>query len=110
MKHKVFQPAELLDGISTNHLRREITDAMVEGVKTILVDLQDVTFMNSAALGALVATLKAVRAGGGELYLCSLHHQVHIIFQLTKMDQIFTVYADRQAFEQQSLASTLSTN
>ncbi len=108
MNHQVFQPAELLDGISTNHLRRQITDVMVEGVKTMLVDLQDVTFMNSEAISALVATLKAVRAGGGELYLCSLNHQVHIIFQLTKMDQIFAIYANRQAFEQQVLASSLS--
>ncbi|KAI9133508.1 MULTISPECIES: STAS domain-containing protein [Acaryochloris] len=100
MSHKVVQPTELLDGISANQLRREITDVMAEGVKTILVDLQDVTFMNSSAIGALVATLKAVRAGGGEMFLCSLNDQVRIIFELTKMDQIFKICADRQEFEQ----------
>lgn len=100
MSHKVVQPTELLDGISANQLRREITDVMAEGVKVILVDLQDVTFMNSSAIGALVATLKAVRAGGGELFLCSLNEQVRIIFELTKMDQIFKIFADRQEFEQ----------
>lgn len=100
MTHKVIQPTELLDGISANQLRREITDVMAEGVKTILVDLQDVNFMNSSAIGALVATLKAVRAGGGEMVLCSLNNQVRIIFELTKMDQIFKIYADRQEFEQ----------
>jgi len=105
MSHKVVQPTELLDGISANQLRREITDVMAEGVKTILVDLQDVSFMNSSAIGALVATLKAVRAGGGEMVLCSLHDQVRIIFELTKMDQIFKIYADRQEFEQKSAVS-----
>ncbi|WP_299487153.1 STAS domain-containing protein [Acaryochloris sp. IP29b_bin.137] len=100
MSHKVVQPTELLDGISANQLRREITDVMAEGVKTILVDLQDVTFMNSSAIGALVATLKAVRAGGGEMFLCSLNDQVRIIFELTKMDQIFKICADRHEFEQ----------
>ena len=100
MSHKVVQPTELLDGISANQLRREITDVMAEGVKTILVDLQDVTFMNSSAIGALVATLKAVRAGGGEMFLCSLNDQVLIIFELTKMDQIFKICEDRQEFEQ----------
>lgn len=106
MSYKVVQPTELLDGISANQLRREITDVMAEGVKTILVDLQDVTFMNSSAIGALVATLKAVRAGGGEMCLCSLNEQVRIIFELTKMDQIFKIYADRQEFGQKFAAPT----
>ncbi|WP_299407576.1 STAS domain-containing protein [Acaryochloris sp. IP29b_bin.148] len=100
MSHKVIQPTKLLDGISANQLRNEISDVTAEGVKTILIDLQDVTFMNSSAIGALVATLKAVRAKGGNLSLCSLNDQVRIVFELTKMDQIFDIYADRQEFDQ----------
>ncbi len=100
MSHKVIQPTEVLDGISANTLRHEISDVIAKDVKTILIDLQNVTFMNSSAIGALVAAFKAVRSEGGNLSLCSLTDQVRIIFEITKMDQIFDIYADRHEFEQ----------
>ncbi len=55
--------------------------------------------MNSSGMGALVATLKAVKAEGGELALCSLSDQVRIIFELSRMNHIFQVFSDRQEFE-----------
>jgi len=96
---RVVQPKGILDSVNTNNLRRDILDTINGGVKVILLDLQDITFMNSSGLGALVATLKAVRAEGGELALCSLSDQVRIIFELSRMERIFKVFADPQEFE-----------
>lgn len=96
---KIIQPQGILDSIHANNLRREILDAIDSGVKIILVNLQDITFMNSSGMGALVATLKAVKAAGGQLALCSLSDQVRIIFELSRMDRIFQVYSDCQEFE-----------
>ncbi|WP_019505076.1 STAS domain-containing protein [Pleurocapsa sp. PCC 7319] len=96
---KIIQPEGILDSVNTNDLRREILDLINSGVKIVLVNLQDITFMNSSGMGALVATLKAVKAAGGELALCSLSDQVRIIFELSRMDRIFQVYGDRQEFE-----------
>lgn len=102
MNYAVFQPADLMDGISANQLRSEVNNALANGVKTILIDLEDVTFMNSSAIGSLVATLKAVSGEGGTLSLCSLNDQVRIIFELTKMDDIFDIYVDSQEFIQKN--------
>jgi anti-anti-sigma factor len=55
--------------------------------------------MDSSGLGAMVTTLQAVRAKGAKLYLCGLNDQVKIILELTKMDKVFVVLADRDAFE-----------
>ena len=98
MSFAVFQPVDLMDGISANHLRCNVDDALAHGVKTILIDLQDVIFMYSSAIGSLVATLKVVQGEGGTLSLCSLNGQVRTIFELTRMDNIFDIYADRQDF------------
>ena len=102
MSYAVFQPADLMDGISAHQLRSDVNDVLADGVKTILIDLKDVTFMNSSAIGSLVATLKAVRGEGGTLSLCSLNDQVRIIFELTKMDNIFDIHADRHEFMQKN--------
>lgn len=106
MSYKVIQPTEFMDESSTNQLRHEISNAMADGVKTILVDLQDVAFMNSSAIGALVTTLKVAKEKDGTLSLCSLNEQVRTLFALTKMDNIFDIYADRQEFMQKKGVAT----
>ncbi len=103
---KIVQPSGILDGVSVNQLRREISDFVESGATIVLVDFEDVTFMNSSGLGALVSTLKVVRSAGAELFLCSLSDQVKIIFQLTKMDRVFKTLANRDEFEQK-VASTI---
>jgi anti-anti-sigma factor len=97
---KVIQPSGILDGVAVNGLRREITDIVEGGTNIVLVDFQDVTFMNSSGLGALVSTLRVVRSAGAELFLCSLSEQVRMIFELTKMDRVFKMFNSRNEFEE----------
>ena len=95
---KVIQPSGILDGISANQLRREISDSVENGADMILVDFQDITFMNSTGIGALVSTLRTVRSAGSELFICSLNEQVQMIFKLTKMDRVFKPFTNRDEF------------
>lgn len=97
---KIVQPSGILDGVKTNELRREISDVVESGADIVLVDFQDVTFMNSSGLGALVAILKGVRSAGRELFICSLNEQVKMIFELTKMNRVFKTFSSRDEFEQ----------
>ena len=102
---KVIQPSGILDGVRANQLRREITDVVESGADIVLVDFQDITFMNSTGLGALVATLRAVRSAGSELFICSINEQVQMIFQLTKMDRIFKSFTNRDEFERKIIVA-----
>ena len=95
MTYAIIEPNGLLDGQNANNVRREATDSITNGIKTIVVDFQDVTFINSSAIGALVATLKAVSASGGEMLFCSLSPQVSMVFELTRMDSVFKIFGDR---------------
>ena len=98
---KTIKPTGILDSVNANSLRQEIMALVDREVKIILINLEGITFMNSSGMGALVATLKAVKAAGGELPLCSLSDQVRIIFELSRMERIFKIYSDRQDFEAQ---------
>jgi anti-anti-sigma factor len=95
---QAIQPEGILDSVRANNLRRDIINLIEDGNKLILLDLHEISFMNSSGMGILVATLKAVKAKGGELVLCSLSEQVKIIFELSRMDRIFQVYSDLQEF------------
>jgi anti-anti-sigma factor len=103
---KVIQPSGILDGISANQLRREINDVVENGADIVLVDFQDVTFMNSTGLGALVSTLRTVRSAGSELFICSLNEQVQMIFKLTKMERVFKPFTNRDEFEREIRAAS----
>lgn len=96
---KIVNPAGVLDGAATNELKNKILSSLDSNTEMVLVDMQDITFMNSSGIGALVAILKAVRAQNKDLYLCGLSDQVSMIFKLTKMDRVFKIYGDRQEFE-----------
>jgi anti-anti-sigma factor len=71
----------------------------------IIVDFQDVTFMDSSGLGALVLSLKTVRSAGGKLLICSINEQIKMLFELTDMDRVFEIFNNREELEQKILGS-----
>jgi anti-anti-sigma factor len=63
----------------------------------ILLDLQNVEFLDSQGLSTLLSVLKIVSAHQSKLFLCSLQESVCLLFDITKMDRVFTVFEDRVA-------------
>ncbi|GAB1539257.1 STAS domain-containing protein [Scytonema sp. NUACC21] len=94
----VLQLSGVIDGSRGNELRSEVKDIMATGANIVLIDLQDVKFIDSSGLGALVSAMKVVRNSGGKLYVCSMNDQVKMLFELTKMDRIFERFRDREEF------------
>ncbi|WP_414551494.1 STAS domain-containing protein [Anabaena sp. CCY 0017] len=90
----------------TNSLEREqyITQLIESGAKIILVDCQDVSFMDSSALGALVLAFKTLRAADTRLVLCSINEQIRILFELTGMDNVFEIFSNEDEFNQSLLS------
>lgn len=103
-KVKIFKPSGVLDIDKGNNLRQEVVSAISEDADSFLIDLSEVSFMNSSGLGALVATYKSVKTANKNLFLCGLNEQVRMIFELTKMDLIFKIFKDVQDFETHTLA------
>ena len=96
---KVFRPSGILDSLNGAELRRGVNDAIASGARTILINCQDVTFMDSSGLGALVMILKSIRAVKGKLALCSIIDQIQILLELTSMDKVFQIFPNQEAFE-----------
>lgn len=100
---KIFQPSGILDIDKGNSLRQEVVSALTtENTDLFLIDLSNVSFMNSSGLGALVATYKSVKTANKNLFLCGLNDQVRMIFELTKMDLIFKIFKDVEDFKAQN--------
>ncbi len=61
----------------------------------VLINLTDTTFVDSTALATLVQALKRCQQMQGALYLCGMRRPVHKIFELTRLDQSFNIFADK---------------
>jgi len=75
--------------------RQELKDliqaAVDRGERRILVDFSGTGYIDSSGLGALVAIAKRVREVGGELRLSGLNEDLRSLFELTKLDTLFSI-------------------
>lgn len=91
----VITPLERrLDASVAPQFKEDIQAIITQGSHRILLDFNQVDFIDSSGLGALVSLLKSLH-GKGELALCSLNNNIHGMFKLTRMDKIFTIGADQ---------------
>ncbi len=75
-------------------LRDTIRDLVGKGNKKILLNLGDVTYIDSSGIGELVSAFTTVRNQGGELKLLNLTKKVHDLLQITKLYTVFDVKDD----------------
>lgn len=78
-------------------LREAIQDVLANGEKKILLNLADVTYIDSSGLGELVTAFTSVRNRGGELKLLNLTKKVHDLLQITKLYTVFDIKDDESA-------------
>lgn len=95
---KVIQPSGVLDITNCNQLRWEIMESVDAGCRNLLVDCQNLTFMDSSALAALVLASQKVREADGKLSICSIDRQIEMLFALSSMDDIFEIYPSPTEF------------
>lgn len=96
---QVIEPIGILDSTKADEFRQSVEDMLQSGAEVILVDLKDITFVDSSGLGTLVVLLKQIRGMDRTFCICSINDQVRMLFELTSMDRVFSIYQDRQAFE-----------
>jgi anti-sigma B factor antagonist len=78
-------------------LRDTIRDLAGKGSKQILLNLGDVTYIDSSGIGELVSAFTTLRNQGGELKLLNLTKKVHDLLQITKLYTVFDIRDDEAA-------------
>lgn len=95
---QVIRPSGILDSTQAHQFRSEVSEAVDQGSRVILIDLKDVTFMDSSGLAALVLALKTVRSVNGKFCVCSINDQVKMLFELTSMTRVFEIFENPEEF------------
>ena len=75
-------------------LRDAVKEALAKGGKNILLNLENVDYIDSSGLGELVSAFTSVKNQGGELKLLHLTTKVKDLLQITKLYTVFDIKDD----------------
>ncbi len=72
-------------------LKQQVVDALDGGGRKFVVDFSRTGYIDSSWLGVLVSLSKKIREQGGDLRLAGLNEDLQTLFELTKLDTLFTI-------------------
>jgi len=81
-------------GEGSGLVRSTIKDLVTAGQKNILVNLKEVSYLDSAGLGELVGSYASVTNMGGSIKLLHPQSKVHDLLQVTKLFTVFVTFDD----------------
>jgi anti-sigma B factor antagonist len=82
-------------GDETDNFRDEIKKLSEEGNMKLVIDLGEVSYLNSSALGVLIAAHANYAKRGGQVKLCQLNKNLENLFVITKLSLIFDSYTSQ---------------
>jgi anti-sigma B factor antagonist len=82
---------------SGDQFRDRISALLAVGEMFILLNLGNVSYMNSDGVGELVASYQQAKEAGGTIKLLNPSGKVSDQLQLTRLDEIFEIYRDEKA-------------
>ena len=85
------------DSYTAPQVRQWLEDAADREPAQLVLNLSGVHFVDSTALATLVQGMKRCRQLNGDLRLCCLQQPVRMIFELTRLDKAFEIFASEEA-------------
>ena len=99
IKERVVDGVSILDlsgkivlGEGDGQIRERIKDLLADGQRKILLNLGEITYIDSAGLGALISSYTTTRREGGQLKLVSLTKRIQDLLAITKLITVFETY------------------
>ncbi|MCU1258038.1 MAG: anti-sigma-factor antagonist [Bryobacterales bacterium] len=84
-------------GEGSSTMRDALRDQLAKGNKKILLNLGEVSYIDSSGIGELVSAFTTVTNQGGQLKLLGLNKRIKDLLQITKLYTVFEVHDDESA-------------
>ena len=88
-----------LDSGSAGQLDKEIHDACSDGVRTLILDMREVSFISSAGIGVIIKTKESLKNRNMESTLIHLQPQVKRVFEIMQLLPTLNVFASRSELD-----------
>ena len=80
-----------LDAYCAQDFKKQVVDMLEENPK-VVVSLEDVSFVDSSGLGALLSCLREANKRGGDMKIAGTQPPVRAMFELTRMHRVFEIF------------------
>lgn len=87
----VVSPRSDVDLSRSPELRLALREAQERRPQRLIVDLEQVGYMDSSGLATLVEAMRTAKSTGSPLILACMHKKVRAIFEIARLDQFFTI-------------------
>jgi anti-anti-sigma factor len=84
-----IRPSGILNAESGQALLQQVSEFLRSTPEVVVIDCEQITFMDSSGFGALVSCLKRVREAGARLALRSPASQMKLVLEITGTDKVF---------------------
>ncbi|MEW6712486.1 MAG: STAS domain-containing protein [Candidatus Riflebacteria bacterium] len=82
---------------TVNQFKDRIDQIVADGKSKLIMDFQEVNYLNSMGLGVVAATLKKVKKVKGDLKLINLSPAVQELFELTRLTKVFEIFDSEES-------------
>lgn len=83
---------DLIGEPETTKLREKVRSLITDDIKKVVIDLADVSYINSTGLGSLISVLTTLRNAGGDLKISHVGEKIKNIFVITQLVKVFDTY------------------
>ena len=90
--HRTLAPSGELDLATAPKLRQDLVDASVAGSSLVVLDLEQVGFLDSVALSVIIGGHRRLRHHGARLHLAAPQSFVRRVLDLTRVDSMIPTY------------------
>lgn len=85
----IFKPKGDLDIYTSNEFKEEILKSFEENESDIIIDGENLDYIDSTGLGALISILRTVKEGEVKIYIENVKPNIRKIFDITNLDKLF---------------------
>ena len=80
-----------LDALTAPDIRPVFDSVVASNTKKVVVDLGNLTMIDSSGVGAIVSLYKRLKAEGGQVIVIGVRDQPLAVFKLLKLDRVFAL-------------------
>jgi anti-sigma B factor antagonist len=92
----VIEVSGEVDLFTAPELKTMIGEGLEKGASKVVIDLSETRFMDSSGLGVLIGAVKRLRDRDGQLTIVNVNENIAKTFEITGLDQIFTICSTRE--------------
>lgn len=78
-------------------VREQLAAVVDQKIPHVLLDLTGLSYVDSSGLALFIENLQRIQAYGGKLRLFGLRDAVRQIFEISRLDQVFQIFPDKDA-------------